>query len=51
MNLAKNIQSVFLPCDGMQDANIRVADIDLPGNILDALSQLYWHERYPPACG
>ena len=26
-------------------------DIDLPDNVLDALSQLYWSERYPAACG
>ncbi len=26
-------------------------DIDLPDSVLDALSQLYWSERYPAACG
>ncbi|MEQ1695773.1 MAG: hypothetical protein ABL901_08030 [Hyphomicrobiaceae bacterium] len=25
-------------------------DSDLPDGILDALSQLYWSERYPLAC-
>jgi hypothetical protein len=28
-------------------ADGRVTDIDLPDPILDALSQLYWGERYP----
>ena len=29
----------------------RAYDSDLPDDILDALSQLYWSERHPDACG
>jgi hypothetical protein len=33
------------------EVSTRDNDIDLPDGILDALSQLYWSERYPAACG
>jgi hypothetical protein len=32
-------------------SGLRQVDCDLPDPILDALSQLYWSERDPAACG